>query len=326
VLKVGVIGCGTVSGYGHLPTIKSSTTWTLAGISEVNAPRRDEMAAQYKPPVAVADYRELLAECEMDAVVVATHTDGHRDIVIAALERGLHVLCEKPMASNLAQCQEMVAAAQRANRLLAVNFNTRSVAVLREIKRLIDAGTVGNVRVVRFVYDWSAHQWQPQERLETFMRNGGPVIDSGVHFFEGARWFTGQEFTRIEATGVFLPPFEHPQHVVSTCSMSGGAVALIEVGWLYCKRTKDRGALNTYDVIGDDGAISFDAETCNLRIYSKSSTEIRNFPGTGKGFDFVYDQFAQSIKTGKLTTLASGEDGLKATQAAYQALESAHGR
>jgi len=326
VLSIGVIGCGVVSGYGHLPTIQSSSRWKLAGIAEVHTPRREEIAAKYKPPIVVADYRELLDRASMDAVAVATHADSHHEIVIAALERGMHVLCEKPMASNLDQCRAMVDAARRANKLLAINFNTRSVAVLREIKRLIDAGAIGRVRVVRFVYDWHAHQWQPPERLENFMRNGGPIIDSGVHFFEGARWFTGHEFTRIDASGVFLPPYDHPQHVVSTCQMSGGAVALIEVGWLYCKKTMDRGMILNYDVIGDDGSISYDGETRNLRVYSTATTEIRKFEDMGKGFDFVYDQFADGIALGKLQALASGEDGLKATAAAYQALDATHGR
>ncbi|HYE07229.1 MAG TPA: Gfo/Idh/MocA family oxidoreductase [Planctomycetota bacterium] len=322
-VRIGVIGCGTVAAYGHLPTIAASGAWELAGIAEADPARLASVAAEHRPPLATVDYRELLAAPGLEAVVVATHTDSHRDIACAALERGLDVLCEKPMASDETQCREMAAAAERSGRLLAINFNTRSAPILREIKRLIDAGTVGTVRVARFVYAWSAHQWQPLERFEAFMRNGGPIIDSGVHFFDGVRWYTGQEIDRVDAAGVVLPPYDAPQHVIATCRLSGGATALVEVGWMYCKRSKDRSTITTYDVIGDDGAISFDAETRQLRIYARDRSEAREFADLSKGFDFVYDRFARSVRERRLVDLASGVDGLRATEAAYRALAAA---
>ena len=324
MLNIGIIGCGIVADYGHLPTVKASQHWNLLAAAEVNAERLAAVQKKFEPQRAFNDYRELLKLPGLDAVAIATHADTHHAITLAALERGLHVLCEKPMAGNLPQCQEMVDAAARARRILAVNFNTRSGAIYREVKRLIGAGSVGTVRVVRIVYDWSAHQWQPLERMENFMRNGGPIVDSGVHFFEGVRWFTGQEYASIEAQGVVLPPYEHPQHVIATCLMSGGAIALVEAGWLYCKRSKDRGQLFTLDIIGDEGAISYDSHSMDLRIYAKSATEIRKFEDMGKHFEVVYDAFAESIQKGKLLELASGLDGLRATEAAYKALASCH--
>ena len=322
-LKIGVVGCGMVSGYGHLPAIAASPDWTLLAVADVDAARLARTREQYAPAHACRDYRELVALPGLDAVVVATHLDTHHEITLAALAHGRHVLCEKPMAASLTQCREMVAAAAHAGRLLAINFNTRPGAIYREIKRLIDAGTVGPVRVVRFVYDWSAHQWQPPERLERFMANGGPIVDSGVHFFEGARWFTGQEIVDVSAHGVCLPPHEHPQHVIATCRLSGGAVALIEAGWLYCKRTQSQGSLFQIDVIGDDGAISYDATMAALRVYSRSATEQRAFTDEDKHFELVYAFLAESVRQGRLVELGSGEDGLKATEAALQALAAA---
>jgi predicted dehydrogenase len=159
----------------------------------------------------------MLSSVKLNAVVVATHADTHYEITMEALSHGLHVLCEKPMADCVENCQRMVETAEKNNRLLAINFNTRSAPELRTVKQLIDTGEIGKIRVVWFVYDWSAHQWQPPERLEHFMRNGGPIIDSAVHYFEGIRWYTGQEFKRIDAKGVFLSPYDAPQHALTTC-------------------------------------------------------------------------------------------------------------
>lgn len=103
------------------------------------------------------------------------------------------------MAESVEDCRRMVNAASEHGRVLAVNFNTRSGPVYRRIKQLIGEGVVGKVRVVRIIFNWSCHQWQPPERLEQFMAGGGPLMDSAVHFFDGVRWYTGQEFVRIDA-------------------------------------------------------------------------------------------------------------------------------
>lgn len=322
MLNIGIIGLGIVSGYGHLPAASTSPHWRLAAVADINPARLAQVAREHPAAAPYADYRALLAHPGLDAVVIATHADLHCEIALAALARGLHVLCEKPMAVGLEQCQAMVDASERAGRLLAVNFNSRSAMIYRRIKSLIDAGTVGPIRVVRIVYDWSAHQWQPPERMDNFMRNGGPIVDSAVHFFEAVRWFTGREITQIDAQGVVLPPYEHPQHGIATCKLSDGAIALVEAGWLYTKRTKDQGQLYQMDVIGDEGAISYDIYSNALRAYGMKSTLIEPFDDSDKNFPYVYERFAHSIAQGRLVDLASGLDGLKATDAAYRALAS----
>lgn len=319
MFKIGLIGCGIV-GNGHLHAITTSSDWHLAAIAETDPGRRETIRAQFHPDHSVADYRELLALPGLDAVVVATHVDTHYTITMDALARGLHVLCEKPMADAMDKCRQMVEAAETSRRLLAVNFNTRSAPEYRTIKQLIDTGELGKIRVVRFVYDWSAHQWQPPERLEHFMRNGGPIVDSAVHFFEGIRWFTGQEFARIEACGVALPPYDAPQHAIAACQLTDGAVGLVEVGWLFTKRTRDRGMIFNITVIGDDGTIDYNTYDGKIRFWSRTRTEEILCTDQGKHFEIVHAQFAESIRKGMLIDLASGYDGYKATEAAYHAL------
>jgi len=322
MLKIGVIGCGTVSSYGHLPTITASTDWELAAVVDQSEARLDAVRSKYGDIPTFTHYKDMLESTQLDAVTVATHIDTHCQMTCDALNQNLHVLCEKPMAKNLDECQKMVDTAQEKNRLLAINFNTRSGSIYREIKRIIDTGDLGTLRVIRIVFDWSCHQWQPPERLDAFMSEGGPIIDSAVHFFEGARWFSGQEFVHIDAHGVALDPYEAPQHAISTCTMTGNVIALIEAGWLYCKRTKDQAALFRIDVIGDNGTVSYDSPPGVLRLYTQDTTDERPFTDLSKHFETVYDLFAQSLHQGKLVELASGYDGLKATEAAFQALAS----
>jgi predicted dehydrogenase len=321
MLNIAVVGCGIVAG-GHLAAIKNSHEWNLIAVADTNPQNLQKAVENYQPQHSFDNYQQMLDEVAPNAVVVATHADTHHEITIAALQRGIHVLCEKPMADTMEKCREMCEVARENERLLAVNFNTRSSDPYLTMKRQIETRNIGAIRVTRFVYDWSCHQWQPPQRLENFMANGGPVIDSAVHFFEGVRWFTGAEFARIEACGARIAPHEHPQHVISTCQMSDGSIALVEAGWLFTKSTKDADMLFAVTVIGDDGTMSYSSDTGKIRVWTKDATEEIVCGDLGKHFERVHSAFAESIRAGKLLGLASGEDGLKATEAAYQALSS----
>ena len=325
-MKIGIVGCGMVA-QGHLQAICASDAWQLAGIADIDAQRLEETRAKFTPEHAFPDYRQLLDGAELDALVVATHADTHAEISVAALERGLHVLCEKPMADSLEKCRQMAHAAERHPRcLLLVNFNSRSAPQFRAIKREIDRGVVGRIRVIRIVFNWSCHNWQPLARLETFMANGGPIVESAVHFFEAVRWYTGREFVRIDANGVIEPPYENPQHAIASCLLDDGAIALIETGWLYTKGTKEQSGFQSITVIGDRGTIDFDSVTATIRVWGQEETRQIECSDVDKHFDVVYEKLAESIVSGEAVELATCYDGLKATEAALLALESAKGR
>jgi predicted dehydrogenase len=322
MLRIGIVGCGIVTS-GHLRALVESEQWQLAALADIDPARVEEASGVLKPERGYDNYRDLLRHPKLDAVIVATHVESHHPITVEALDAGLHVLCEKPMADSDEHCREMIETARRNRRLLAINFNTRCGPHYLTIKRFIESGALGKVRVVRFVYDWSAHQWQPPARLEAFMAGGGPIVDSGVHFFDGIRWFTGEEIERIEANGVILPPYENPQHVIATCKLSGGAIALVEAGWLYTKRTKDRGSLHAITVIGDDGAAHYDDQTHSIQLFGRAQTQRLDARDSDKHFEITHALFVRSIREGRLIDLASGEDGYKATRAALEALASA---
>lgn len=321
MLRIGLVGCGIVA-RGHLEAISHSKNFSLTGIADLDHSRLEAVKKQYDIEYAFDDHRELLDRARLDALVVATHVESHCRITLDALNKGVHVLCEKPMATTAKDCQAMVEAAETNDRLLAINFNTRSSPQYRKIKQLIDEGSIGKIRVVRIVYNWSAHQWNPAERFDHFMANGGPLIDSAVHFFDGIRWYTGQEFSRIDANGVVLEPYEHPQHGITSCLMEDGCVALVEAGWLYTKRTRDEASFYQISVIGDDGTLEFDNVSGKLRIWTVSDTREVEMSDMGKHFEITYGAFAESVAKGQLVELASGYDGLKATEAAYAALAS----
>jgi myo-inositol 2-dehydrogenase/D-chiro-inositol 1-dehydrogenase len=153
--------------------------------------------------------RELAAECngravesveealdDADAVVVATPTDVHATLVRAAVERGLPTFCEKPLAFDLGETADLVGRVERAGVPLQVGFQRRFDPAYREARRLVEAGELGIVYLVRLIaHD---HEPPPDAYIPT---SGGLFRDSSIHDFDALRWVTGQEVVEVYATG-----------------------------------------------------------------------------------------------------------------------------
>ena len=153
--------------------------------------------------------RELAAECngravgsveealdDADAVVIATPTNVHATLVRAAVERGLPTFCEKPLAFDLGETADLVGRVERAGVPLQVGFQRRFDPAYREARRLVEAGELGIVYLVRLIaHD---HEPPPDAYIPT---SGGLFRDSSIHDFDALRWVTGQEVVEVYATG-----------------------------------------------------------------------------------------------------------------------------
>lgn len=113
-VRVGVIGTSWYADLMHLPTLQSHPQAEIAAICGRNSEPAAALANKYAIPTIYSDYREMIEQGNLDAVVVATPDDLHYPMVMAALDAGLHVICEKPLASSVAQAEAMVAKAEAA--------------------------------------------------------------------------------------------------------------------------------------------------------------------------------------------------------------------
>ena len=147
-------------------------------------------ARQDHPGIPVfLDYRELLAQVPLDAVNVVVPTHLHAEIGVAALERGLDVLLEKPMALNAAECDRLIAAAERNRRVLSIGHELRLSSQWGAIKRMIDEGAIGDplyahVSLFRNPYRKGQENWR--WRLETV---GSWILEEPVHFYDFVLWY-----------------------------------------------------------------------------------------------------------------------------------------
>jgi myo-inositol 2-dehydrogenase/D-chiro-inositol 1-dehydrogenase len=185
-------------GKHHAQSIASHSDARLVAVAAPSQESRAEAKALYPTAAIFADAQEMIASSEFDILDVVTPSDTHRDIAIAAIRRGKHVLLEKPMAITLADCQAIVSAAHEYGVHLAVGHELRLSSQWGEIKKLLDAGTIGDpqyvlVELSRKPYRRGALGWRyDQERV------GSWVLEEPIHFFDLARWYLAGSGDPIE--------------------------------------------------------------------------------------------------------------------------------
>jgi len=190
-VKVGVVGVGW-AGQQHIKAYAAMDGVTLAGIAGLEEETREELAAEFGVPVSVARWEDLLDVDGLEAISVAVPTFLHAPIAIAALERGLHVLSEKPIALDGDQATTMVAAARSAGRVLEVAFNHRRRGDVQRLRELIEEGRLGRPYYTKA---WwlrrtgipTLGSWFTQSSLA----GGGPLVDIGVHVLDYALFLLG---------------------------------------------------------------------------------------------------------------------------------------
>ena len=188
VIRLGVVGLGT--GRRYLEAIRGMRDAELAAICDVDKERLDRYADEYCVPLAVTDYRELLASGAVDAVCICTPDHFHRDMVLEAFAAGLDVLCEKPLALHTKECREMMDAAKRYGRHLMVGQVCRLTPAFVKAKEMVEAGMIGELSFVEseYAHDYSSMGkcWRSDPAV---MRHG--VTGGGCHAVDLLRWIAG---------------------------------------------------------------------------------------------------------------------------------------
>lgn len=189
-IRIGIIGCGGIAGE-HARGYASCEGVEIVACADLALERAQRFAAEFNVPRAYSDYRAMLAHEKLDAVSVCTPNYAHCEPTVAALEAGVHVLCEKPIAMNVAEAERMVAAAQRTKKMLTIGHHFRFVPFIRFIKRRIDEGLLGDIYFGRShalrrrgVPGWG--QFHIRDKS-----GGGPLIDIGVHALDCILWLMG---------------------------------------------------------------------------------------------------------------------------------------
>lgn len=192
--RVVIIGAGR-AGAVHARNIHAYTAAEVAAVVDGNRGRAAEMAAglDARPFASLA---EALAGSELDAAVIATPTYTHRDLAVTALEAGLHVFCEKPMALSAVECDDMTEAAHTAGRVLQIGFVRRFQPEFCEARSRIEAGEIGDVMMVKSL---TRGPGLPPAWANDLALSNGMLAEVNSHCFDSVRWMAGSEIVRVYA-------------------------------------------------------------------------------------------------------------------------------
>jgi len=334
-MRFGVIGLGS-AGRSHLDVLSHMPEVEVAGIADLNPEYVKTLGEKYGVPLATTQPEELITNPSIDVIAVVAADRAHYPLVMACAAARKHVLCEKPIATEVAHAREMVAAMRESGRLFCISLNNRGNPVNRRIKDVVDAGIIGHARMVRLIGLMAAPdnrvvrerlgEKAAYSRLVNICHEGkNAMFDCGVHSFDYARFLTGSDFRRIEAMGYSMRGFEYPDHGVALCEHENGILTVVDKGFDYAYEAQTRKEYVRYEVIGDRGSLAWDLDNQRLRVFAHDQTLDEPLPYASHDADreVIYRGFIESVKQGALLPwLASGEDGLKAVEAAQAAIDS----
>jgi len=322
-LRVGVVGIGW-AGQQHLKAYASLAGVRIVSLAGMEQDLRDSLQAEYSIPNAFSGWEDMLEHGDLDAISVAVPTFLHAPIAIAALERGLHVLSEKPIARNAVEGQAMVDAARTAGRVLDIAFNHRRRGDIQALKEVIDSGGVGRPYYAKA--SWLRRSGIPM--LGSWFTNpelagGGPLADIGVHALDFALHLLGEpKVVAVSATTHSeLGPrgrggnarytamatshaFEVEDFASAFLRLEGGGTLLIEAGWATYREADD---LLDFMVYGTDGGAELKVQGApfapvgQLRVFTEKDGENADYVPSalpGRAHDGVVEDFVTAVRGG----------------------------
>lgn len=191
-IKVGIIGAGRI-GKVHALSIKNLIPEVeIKAVSDVYFPAAEQLAKENGIPNAYEDYKEILKDPEIDAVLICSSTDTHAQISIEAAEAGKHIFCEKPVDLSVEKVEAVLEAVEKANVKFQVGFNRRFDHNFAKIKELINAGELGETHIVKIT------SRDPAPPSPEYVKvSGGMFLDMTIHDFDMARFLTDSEVKEI---------------------------------------------------------------------------------------------------------------------------------
>ncbi len=248
--RVGIIGAGGMGRY-HAERWQQLPV-EIAGFYDVRRESAENMVQQYGGRV----YESLEAlVTDVDLVDVCTITTAHKEGVLAAAAAGTAVICEKPLARTVADCEEMVAACEAAGVPLFVAQVVRFFPQFEKAKEVLDSGQLGKPSVIRTVRAGSMPAWGERSWFYNFEESGGVIMDVGIHDIDFVRWCFG-EVRRVFARGLSFSEENGRDHALTTLRFANGAVGHIESSWAH-----PAGQFMTrFEVAGDEGLMMWDSQ------------------------------------------------------------------
>jgi predicted dehydrogenase len=245
-VKWGILSTARINRH-VIPAAQASEQVDLVGVASRDQARADEYARSWEIPRAYGSYEALLADDEIEAVYISLPNNLHCEWSIRSVEAGKHVLCEKPMSRRAAEVEEAFDAAERAGRILSEAFMYRHNPQTKRLRELLDAGALGELRVVRACFSFALFD-HSNIRLRPELE-GGSLMDVGCYCVNGSRLLAGEP--ELVFGQQFLGPSGTDWVFTGSLRFAGEVFGLFDCGTALPLRDE-------LEAIGEEGSIFLD--------------------------------------------------------------------
>lgn len=335
MVNVGVIACGKIAQVRHIPEYLANPNARICGFFDLTKERAEEMAAKFGGK-AYASAQELLADPEIDAVSVCAANVSHAELTIQALRAGKHVLCEKPMAIKMEDCEEMLAEAVKAGKRLLIGQNQRFAKAHVTAKQLIADGVIGKVITFRTTFGhagpetWSITPGNGTWFFDKKLAAMGAMADLGIHKTDLIRYLLGQDVARTTARLLTLDKkgpdgqlIGVDDNAICIYEMADGTLGTMTASWTYYGGEDNatilygsKGIMRIYDDPAHSIVIKFADGSEQVLDLEQIQT---NDNQTASG---VIDEFVAAVEENRPSIL-DADDVVKSMRAVFASLRSA---
>jgi predicted dehydrogenase len=311
---IGIIGCGYIADAAHIPNILSMPEAKIIAIADNKQEIIDKISNKYAIQRSYTDYRQMLENPEVDAVIISTPSNTHARIAIDAANAGKHIFVEKPMAPDLKDAYEMVEASNKNNVKLMIGYQSRFLPNHIRAKKIIQKGELGDIFYSEF-------------HSETLISKpeDGVLVDYGVHLIDLMCWyFDNLKVKKVGALMHSIKDYQKETEVTITVQFDNGMIGRIGAFWL--DSWKSWAATDRHiQIIGTKGKILTDFTGPTFSLYKDGSllsrikginkimpeyTVNKNIPFTEMAYRKEMENFIESILKNK-EPYVTGNDGIK---------------
>lgn len=329
-LKVGVIGCGSIAQFRHLPEYKMNQNVQLTAVCDIDEHRVNQVADTYGVR-AYTSYKAMIESGEVEAVSVCTSNFLHAPITIAALQAGIHVLCEKPMATSEEEARAMIKASVESGKKLMIAHNQRFVPSHQKARQLIESGQIGKIYSFRTAFGHGGPEsWSVEGKEGWFFQKKqaamGAMGDLGVHKTDLLRYLLGEEITEV---GAFVETSaknfsDVDDNAVCVLKTESGIVGTLAASWAYLGKEDNSTTIYGEKAtirLEDDPTYSLIVHYANGEVVNYKLSKIQSNAEGGQRNSRIVEAFVNSVIHDTEPPI-SGEEGMRSLAVILAALKS----
>lgn len=315
-MKIGIMSFAHMHAHSYADSLKRIPDVELIGIFDDDMSRGKEAANTYET-IYYSNQTEFL-EQQMDAVIICSENNRHKEMVLAAARAKKHILCEKPIATNITDGKEMIQACEAVGVTLQIAYPIRFSSPIRQLKEMINRGELGEILAFRTT---NRGQNPGGWFIDEVQSGGGAVLDHTVHMVDIMRWYLDEEVSEIRA---IVDSYFHNVDIDDTGIMNlqfdNGVIASHDASWSRFREYPTWGDA-TIEVIGTNQTVKVDAFQEHFRLFGSESKSLEHvYFGNDMDFGLVKD-FINCIKKNREPSI-TGYDGLKSLEVALAAYKS----